>query len=115
MALNKRLVGSIWEQAAVAYLKEHDYDILHMNYRCRIGEIDIIGKNDGYLAFIEVKYRKNSAMGSPFEAIDAKKQNTIRKIASFYMLCNHLSEHTPCRFDAVGILGNEITLIKDAF
>lgn len=112
---NKRQIGALWEQAALAYLVENGYEILETNYRCKIGEIDIIGKNDGYLTFIEVKYRKNSSMGSPFEAINPVKQNTIRKTASYYMLCHNLGTNTACRFDAVGILGTEITLIKDAF
>jgi len=98
MALNKRVIGTIWEQAAINYLKNNGYEIL-----------------DGYFVFIEVKYRKTSFMGDPFEAINSKKQNTIRKTASYYLLCHNLSENTPCRFDAVGILGSTITLVKDAF
>ena len=115
MALNKRAIGTIWEQAAINYLKINGYEILETNYRCRIGEIDIIAKEEGYFAFIEVKYRKTAFMGDPFDAINSKKQRTIRKTASYYLLCHNLSEYTPCRFDAVGILGSTITLIKDAF
>lgn len=115
MTLNKRAVGTIWEQASINYLKNNGYEILETNYRCRIGEIDIIAKSEGYIAFIEVKYRKTSIMGDPLDAINRKKQNTIRKTASYYLLCHNLSENTPCRFDAVGILGNTINLVKDAF
>lgn len=115
MAINKRLVGTIWEQASLHYLTNNEYEIVETNYRCKIGEIDIIAKNDGYLVFLEVKYRKTDIMGDPFEAINKKKQHTIKKAASYYLLCHNLSENTPCRFDAIGILGNKITLIKDAF
>jgi len=115
MALNKRMIGTIWEQAAINYLKNDGYEILEMNYRCKIGEIDIIAKDEEYFVFVEVKYRKTASMGDPFDAINSKKQNTIRKTASYYLLCHNLSENTPCRFDAVGILGSTITLIKDAF
>lgn len=115
MAANKREVGTIWEQEATHYLEKNGYEIVEMNYRCRIGEIDIIARNEGYLAFIEVKYRKTSFMGDPLEAINPKKQHIIRKTASYYLVCHNLSENTPCRFDAVGILGNTITLVKDAF
>lgn len=115
MAQNKRVVGAEWELAAQKYLMDNGYEILVTNFRCRIGEIDIIAKNDGYFAFVEVKYRKNSIMGDPFDAINVKKQNTIKKVACYYLLCHDQPENAPCRFDAVGILGTKITLIKDAF
>lgn len=115
MAINKRSVGTMWEQAAIQYLTQFNYEIIQTNFRCKIGEIDIIAKHEGYLVFIEVKYRKTVIMGEPFEAINPKKQHTIKQTAAYYLLSHGLSENTPCRFDAVGILGNNITLIKDAF
>lgn len=113
--MNKRSVGTLWENEAAEYMKKNGYEILQTNFRCRIGEIDIIAKNEGYLIFAEVKYRKNQAMGTPLEAISLSKQKTIRRTASFYMLTQGLPENIPCRFDAVGILGQEITITKDAF
>ena len=89
--------------------------ILERNFRCKIGEIDIIALHKGYLVFIEVKYRKDSAAGHPLEAVDYQKQNKIRYTAQYYMYKNRIPENTPCRFDVVSILGDEITLIKDAF
>lgn len=113
--MNKRSVGTLWENEAAGYMKNNGYEILQTNFRCRTGEIDIIAKNEGYLVFAEVKYRKSKVMGTPLEAISPLKQNTIRRTAAFYMLTHGLPENTPCRFDAIGILGQEITIIKDAF
>lgn len=100
---------------AAQYLVKQGYRIIEHNYRCKIGEIDIIAMDNEYLVFIEVKYRKGTQYGNPLEAINKHKQNVIYKVARFYMLEHRYSEYTKCRFDAVGILNNEITLIKDAF
>lgn len=85
------------------------------NYYCKAGEIDIIAENEGYLCFIEVKYRGSSRDGYPYEAVDLRKMKRITKAAMFYMNMCGLPESTPCRFDVVSILGEEIELIKNAF
>lgn len=113
--LNKREVGAQKELLACEYLQEKGYKIVEQNYRCKVGEIDIVARDGYYLVFVEVKYRKNVKMGTPFEAIDSRKQKTIRTVAKFYMYENHISENEPIRFDAVGILGDSIEVIKDAF
>ena len=53
--MNKREIGSVYEQKAVEYLEEHGYIIVGQNYFCRYGEIDIIAKKDDVLVFVEVK------------------------------------------------------------
>lgn len=112
---NNRQTGTIGEDMAIQFLENNDYAIIERNYRCRIGEIDIIAENEGYLVFIEVKYRHSANKGNPFDSITLKKQSTIRKVAQYFMLCHNYDENMKCRFDAVGILNNEITLIKNAF
>lgn len=113
--MNKREIGAKKEELACSFLRQNGYVILEQNYRCKTGEIDIIAKDGVYLVFLEVKYRKNTDMGTPFEAIDRKKQQTIRKVARYYLYQNHIGEDCPIRFDAVGILGEAIELVKDAF
>ena len=56
--MNKRKTGTAYEKKAAAYLKEKGYHILKRNYRCPLGEIDLIAEENGYLVFIEVKYRR---------------------------------------------------------
>ena len=112
---NKRKVGSSYEKQAAEYLKERGYQILTQNYRCRIGEIDLIARDGRYLVFVEVKYRKNGAAGSALEAIDPKKAAQVRRIAGIYLYQKKYPENTPCRFDAAGVDGDVITYIKNAF
>lgn len=109
--------GKRSEIIACDYLKKKGYKILEVNYKNKVGEIDIIAKDNDYLVFVEVKSRISQKFGHPFEAIDERKQQKIHAVASLYMVkydkygCN-------CRFDAISILGlenPEITHIVDAF
>ena len=56
-------VGRKYEDLAAEYLKKQGYRILERNYRCRKGEIDLIGIQEGYLCFVEVKYRSSGEFG----------------------------------------------------
>lgn len=113
--MNKRAVGTEYEQKAAKYLIEKGYFIITQNFRCKIGEIDLIAQDGRYLCFIEVKYRKGIQKGYPAEAITTYKIRRIMKTAQYYMLLHNLPQDTPCRFDAVVILDDEITLIQNAF
>lgn len=113
--MNKRKIEAAHERQAAVFLKQKGYEILEMNYRCRMGEIDLIAKDNEYLVFVEVKYRKNEQAGNPFEAVNYGKQRMISKVAAYYLMRQGFSMEQPCRFDVVGILGNEMTLIKNAF
>ncbi|MFR5601617.1 MAG: YraN family protein [Lachnospiraceae bacterium] len=113
--MNKREKGSHYEQIAAACLIRQGYEILEQNYRGRHGEIDLIARESGYLVFIEVKYRKDGRFGDPAEAVDRKKQGRIRQAARCYLFQNGYGEEEPCRFDVVSILGEEITVLQNAF
>ena len=111
---NKRRTGTRYEQAAGFFLEQIGYEVLEYNYRCRFGEIDIIAKDGICLVFCEVKYRSGREKGSPLEAVDNRKQQTIFRCASHYLAGRGL-EDVPCRFDVIGIEGTAVTHIKNAF
>lgn len=107
--------GKIGEDAAVQYLKEHGYAILERNYRCRLGEMDIVAKDAETICFVEVKTRSSGAFGTPQEALTRAKQRTLSQVALTYLKEKHLLEIS-ARFDVVCVFGNEkVELIKDAF
>ena len=112
---NKRSVGASQEQKAAEYLKERGYHILECHFRCRTGEIDVIAKDKNCFVFVEVKYRKTPSMGFPEEAVGYGKRKKISHTARFYLVKNHIPVDTPCRFDVVTILDQEISLIQNAF
>lgn len=115
MGKNQRKIGREKEVLAANFLKQKGFILLEQNFTCRIGEIDLILQEGPYLVFTEVKYRTNLSKGFPQEAVDWKKQRKIFQTANYYLLQNKLPEQTPCRFDVVAILGEKITLIRNAF
>jgi len=104
---------------ACGFLKENGYEILEKNYKCKLGEIDVIARRQGRLAFIEIKTRTTAEFGTPQEAVNLPKQEKIFKVAQWYMKEKKLAK-TPISFDVVAILWKEgqapeIRLITDAF
>ncbi len=113
--MNRRKEGAYYENLVAEYLKTQGYEILEKNYRCRIGEIDLIAKEGETLVFVEVKYRRNDKMGDPKEAVDQKKQKKISMTASYYLMRECGRMDIPCRFDVAAVLGEQIEVVKNAF
>lgn len=112
-------LGTRGETAACGFLKEKGYEILEKNYKCKIGEIDVIARNRGRLVFIEIKTRTSTYFGTPQEAVHLQKQEKIFKVAQWYLKEKKLVK-IPVAFDVVAVLWKEgqppeISLIADAF
>lgn len=115
MTENKRQIGAKMESMAFEFLQEKGIRIINRNFTCRLGEIDLIGLHKGTLVFFEVKYRSSVKSGLPEEAVNAKKQNNICRVADYYRMKYHVAENISCRFDVVAILGDKISWYKNAF
>ncbi len=109
--------GAKAEKRAQAYLEQQGLRLIEHNYRCRQGEIDLIMQHGETLAFIEVRYRKNSGFGSPAESVTVPKQRRIIATANHYLQSQKKHRMPPCRFDMLAIMGQEqhIDWIQDAF
>lgn len=119
MKLQKDRLGQQGEEAAIKFLKNKGYRILERNFRCPLGEIDVIAKHQGYLVFIEVKTRSSTKYGLPEEAINFYKQRKLKQLAHYYLKFKKLS-NIKCRIDVVSVLSNrqngfQIKLIPNAF
>jgi len=114
MAANRRAIGTQYEKMAGEFLEKQGYRILTYNYRCRYAEIDIVAMDKEILVFCEVKFRKDSTSGNALDAVDVKKQRRLWYAALSYLSRHQLTD-VPCRFDVLGITGEQITLVKDAF
>lgn len=118
--LNK-VIGDLGEEFAKEYLIKNNYTIIERNFRCRLGEIDIIARNENYFCFIEVKTRHGIYYGTPAQAVNYIKQRKIIVCAQFYILKMKLNDKLNYRFDIVEIVLNksnsikDIRLLKDAF
>lgn len=111
--VNKRRIGTFYEERACEYLKEHGIVILKKNYRCKMGEIDIIGKDGDCVVFFEVKYRKSDVYGHALLAVDAKKKKRICRCACIYCMQNTWVREF--RYDVIGISDTKIEWMKNAF
>lgn len=114
--MNKRQVGTTYENIAVQYLTEQGYEILEQNYRNKLGEIDILAKDKDTIVAVEVKYRKDNNYGDALEAVDYRKQRKISRAFFVYYSSHGYEEDIPCRFDVIAVYGNgKISHIRDAF
>ena len=112
---NRRYIGNQQETRVQEYLRKNGYEILARNFYSRHGEIDIIARKDGYLVFVEVKYRGDERFGAPEEAVNYRKQQRILAAAKYYMYQNRIPFDTPCRFDVAGVRRDEIRITENAF
>lgn len=115
MEKNKREIGKNKEELACKLLILSGYQIIERNFSCRLGEIDIIAKDGKYLVFVEVKYRKNTATGYGFEAVDSNKQKKIQNTSLYYLTTKRKSIDIPIRYDVIEIIDQKYRIQKDAF
>ena len=94
--------GSIAERAAARYLMSKGLKDLERNFRCKLGEIDLIMRDQDQLVFVEVRFRKSSRYGSAASTVDASKQRKLRATATYYLKVRKLLQ-APVRFDVLGM------------
>lgn len=112
-------IGQAAENAALQYLQQQGLRWVTSNFRCRLGEIDLIMYDRDSLVFVEVRYRQSSQFGDSLESVTTVKQDKLTRTASFYLQQQNLSDNRVCRFDVVGITAKagkiSIEWIKNAF
>lgn len=99
--MDKQTLGQFGEEQAARYLRRRFYSIVERNFRCRFGEIDLIARRGGILAFVEVKLRKDDAHGEAREFVTAAKQQRLRAAAELWLSQNE-TELQP-RFDVIEV------------
>lgn len=97
-------LGARGERLAAAYLRRRGYRIVAMNWRCKLGEIDVICRDPGEdaLVFVEVKSRESDEV-SPEAQVNAHKEHQVGRAADVY--CRRFGENLPLiRFDIVAVV-----------
>lgn len=111
--------GDQAEQAACSFLTARGLRLLHQNYRCKHGEIDLIMQHRDTIVFIEVRFRSNPRYGSGADTVDRHKQAKLYATAQHYLLQYPQAARHACRFDVVSIHQEpaieNIDWIADAF
>jgi len=114
----RQLLGAGGERAAEKFLRGRRYRILARNYRCPRGEVDLVALDGPVVVFVEVKTRRGSWFGSPYDAVDARKREQIVRAAEHYVLRHRLHDRQ-IRFDVIAVWWNDgeatCELIQDAF
>lgn len=105
--------GQSAEAAAEQFLLQHGLRTRCKNYRCRVGEIDLVMQHDDVLVFVEVRLRTNSRFSSAAESVDGRKQLKIARAAQFYLQQHQLTDRVPCRFDVVALQQTQSEITPD--
>jgi putative endonuclease len=103
------------EAMAAAFLEHNGLKILARNYRCRLGEIDLVAREGDTTVFVEVRSRRSSAFGGAAASITAAKRQRLLKAARHYI--SRQRALPQCRFDALLIQGEppRIEWLRNAF
>ena len=102
-AMNRSETGAWGEARAAEYLEKEGYRIIVRNFRCRMGEIDLIARKGSILVFAEVKLRKDASHGEPREFVTASKQQKLRTTAAWYLTGHEWAQELQARFDVIEI------------
>jgi len=118
MTQDRLSLGKMGEELAVTQLRAMKYQILERNYRCLLGEMDIIAREKGSLVFVEVKTRATKDFGGPAAAVHERKQRQLSRIALLYLNQKKIRD-VPARFDVVAVdlsdSNPRIEVIQNAF
>lgn len=118
--MERKKLGQLGERIAENLLVSSGYVIQERNFRCFLGEIDLIAEDNLDLVFIEVRTKTSLTHGTPHESITKSKQQRLHRIAAYY-LNKTKQEERSCRFDVVLIQMNgnsqvkEIEIIRNVF
>ena len=107
-----RRSGQRGEAEAVAFLQRHGYHVLHTNWHCRFGEIDIVARINQQWVFVEVRSRQSSHADAR-ASIGTHKQRRLIAAAHAY-LAQHNAADADWRIDAITICGTTVEHVPDA-
>lgn len=99
---HRQRLGQHGEEIAASYLRRQGYMILARNWRCPVGEIDIVAREGETLAFVEVRTRRGKGFGTPEESITHAKKAKLVEVAQTYLQEAGL-EDVAWRIDVIAI------------
>lgn len=103
------------EDAAARWYAAAGYELLERNWRSHLGELDLVCRKGRVLVICEVKARSSARFGSPLEAVDARKQHRLRRLAALYLSASGLRD-VQVRFDVAAVDGaGGLSVVEAAF
>lgn len=115
-----RELGDTWELRAADFLRSQGVEILARGYRCRLGELDIVGSDGGGLVIVEVRARGSRSLGTALESISHHKRRRIVRATRHFLMRRPEWTSRPIRFDviafdAIDTAKPELNWVKNAF
>ncbi len=112
-------LGLSGERAAWVAYRRRGYRLLARNWRCPLGELDLVVATRGVVVFCEVKARTSTVLGGPYEAVSASKQRRVRSLAEAFIRSQGLGASS-YRFDVASVLLRpdgraDVHVFEDAF
>lgn len=101
--VDRQAIGRAAEDAAAAHLQAAGLDILLRNYRCRLGELDLIARDAGVLVIAEVRLRSREDFGGGAASVDAGKQRRIVSASRHLLMRRPALARLPARFDVIEV------------
>ena len=114
MTAGRRALGARGEDLAARWYLARGYDVIDRNWRCRIGEIDIVARRGRTIVVCEVKTRSSDAFGSPAAAVTPTKQLRLRRLAMAWLDGRGFTG-VALRFDVACVVCGEVSVIESAF
>src|SRR5579859_1559970 len=111
----KQLVGMAAESRAVDFLRAQGLEILERNYLRRLGELDIVARENDVLVIAEVRARSSNRFGGAAASVDFRKQQRLVRAASQLLQRRCDLARMPVRFDVICVSGPNIEWIRQAF
>ena len=119
-APRRRRLGIAAERVAEDYLAAHGLTVIARNFRCRLGELDLVCADAGVLAVVEVRLRSSARCGGALASVTAAKRRRIARATAVFLLGRRAWRDAPVRFDVVGLERRpdaryEIVWVRGAF
>jgi putative endonuclease len=97
--------GRAAEDEALRFLQQKGFMLMRRNYRCRLGEIDLVMRDGGSLVFVEVRARDSDRFGGAAASVGSAKQRRLVAAARHFLMTHPRAAALPARFDVVAISG----------
>lgn len=107
-------LGAHGEKLAARWYQQAGYEVVARNWRCGLGEIDLLVRRGDVLVIAEVKTRASDRFGVPAYAVNYAKQKKLRALAQTWLASND-EYFAEVRFDVVSVIGRDVEVIQAAF
>lgn len=112
---DRRQRGQDGERRARLHLEQHGLRCLDAGWRCRLGELDLVMRDNDALIFVEVRARQTGSLVGAIESVDHRKQQRFVRAARAWLACHPVEAKLPARFDVIAVIDDEIRWLHNAF